>query len=222
MSKRQRGRRHRQVNRTPRPVGPAVRVTATREAAVPAARPRTPAAAPTTTGAPPAAVPEPARAGDTAPGPQAARPQATVAGPATPPERRLPSPEPASAPDCDPMGAAPSESATVPAPAHAPESLGVLFRTPARDGGLGQSAARTWQEVKEAGADGLTVEELSARVGYQSRTIAKHLLGLAEHGVVEQHAPDRWRPVSPHADPGDGPPAAAAQAATTDRVPQHA
>ncbi|RCG18599.1 hypothetical protein DTL70_25925 [Streptomyces diacarni] len=219
MSKRQRGRRHRQVDRTPRPVGPAVRVTATREAAVPAARPRTPAAAPTT-GAPPAAVPEPARGGDTAPGPEAARPQAAVAEPATPPERRLPSPEPAPAADSDPMGAAPSAPAAVPAPGHAPESLGVLFRTPARDGGLGQSAARTWQEVKEAGADGVTVEELSARVGYQSRTIAKHLLGLAEHGVVEQHAPDRWRPVSQDADPDDGPPAAAA--ATADRVPQHA
>ncbi|MGY1439179.1 hypothetical protein [Streptomyces reniochalinae] len=217
MSKRQRGRRHRQVNRTPRPVGPAVRVTATRAAAVPAARPRTPAADPTTTGLPPAAVPEPARAGDTAPAPETARPQDHVAGPVTPP-----APEPAAEPGPDPVGVAPSAPTTVPAPAHAPASLGVLFRTPARDGGLGQSAARTWQEVTEAGTDGLTVEELSARVGYQSRTIAKHLLGLAEHGVVEQHAPDRWRAVSQDADSGDGPPVAAAEAGTVDRVPQHA
>lgn len=190
MSKLQKGRRHRKVNRTPRPVGPATRATATRATTVRTApAPEQPERAP---------VPEPA----SAPGSTSAPVAASV-------------PDPAPAPD-----AVPAPAASVPAPTRPPESLGALFRTPAREGGLGQSAARTWEEVRHAGSAGVTVEELAARVGYQSRTIAKHLLGLAEHGVVEQHAPDRWRPVSPETDSPDE--AATVTDVAAGPVPQHA
>lgn len=88
-----------------------------------------------------------------------------------------------------------------------------LFRTPARDGGLGQSAGRTWERVRAAGAAGTAVEELAAEVGYQERTVLKHLLGLAAHGLVEQYGPGRWRPV---------PDGAAETGADEARVPQRA
>ncbi|WP_078871549.1 hypothetical protein [Streptomyces caatingaensis] len=94
MSKRQKGRRHRRVNRTPRPVGPS--------------RPRT-------------------------------RPE---------PERTV-------VPD------------------------------------LGRHTARTWDGLCSYGTGGASVEELCAAVGYQPRTILKHVSGLAGQGLAEQRG-DRW------------------------------
>ncbi|MFI9204266.1 hypothetical protein [Streptomyces sp. NPDC053048] len=104
MSKRQKGRRHRRVNRTPRPVGSS---------------------------RPPAARPEPKR------------------------EPRQERPEPG------------------PVPA------------------LGRHEARTWDGLRARGQGGASVDELCAAVGYQARTIVKHVTGLAGHGLAEQRG-DRW------------------------------
>ncbi|WP_428815073.1 hypothetical protein SALCHL_005634 [Streptomyces albus subsp. chlorinus] len=197
MSKRQKGRKHRKVNRTPRPVGPAGRVTATRATARATASPR-----PTATDDRPAApVPEPSHE----PRPAGGREQVR---------------EPRPVHERASVGASEAASGSAPSsrPAPTPADLGALFRTPARDGGLGQSAARTWNQVRRAGAAGTTVEELAAEVGYQARTVLKHLQGLAEHGMVEECAPDRWRPA--HTTP-DAPDADSGTAADG-RVPQHA
>ncbi|UNZ16466.1 hypothetical protein [Streptomyces sp. 891-h] len=169
MSKRQKGRKHRRVNRTPRPVASATRARATRATGTLGTRTDAPAPRP---------APAPETSHQTAPqttAPQANAPQADAAG------------------------------------ARTPEAVGELFRTPVRDGGLGQSAGRTWERVREAGARGATVEELAAAVGYQERTVLKHLQGLAEHGLAEQDGTDRWRPA-----PG------ALAACGESRVPQHA
>ncbi|GHG82519.1 hypothetical protein [Streptomyces griseocarneus] len=104
MSKRQKGRRHRRVNRTPRPVG--------------ASRPATARA-------------EPKR------------------------DVRQERPE------------------AVPAPA------------------LGRHEARTWDGLRAFGTDGASLDELCASVGYQPRTIAKHVTGLAGHGLAELRG-ERW------------------------------
>ncbi|MBO0653617.1 hypothetical protein J1792_12730 [Streptomyces triculaminicus] len=105
MSKRQKGRRHRRINRTPRPVG--------------ASRPAT-------------ARPEPKR------------------------DARHERPE-----------AAPTPAA------------------------LGRHEARTWDGLRAFGDDGASLDELCASVGYQPRTIAKHVNGLAGHGLAVLRG-DRW------------------------------
>ncbi|MEW2218578.1 hypothetical protein AB0939_04575 [Streptomyces sp. NPDC006990] len=182
MSKRQKGRRHRTVDRTPRPVGSAVRARSVRATA----------------------------ADRTAP--DAAAPDRTAAHGTAPHRTEAPATRPVPAPGGTPLGT--SEAAPrsgpgqrpqrAPRPPSGSEAADELFRTPARDGGLGQSAGRTWDRVRAAGASGTTVEELSASVGYQERTVLKHLLGLAEHGLAEQHGPGRWRPVCEDgAEPGD-------------------
>ncbi|CAL9617885.1 helix-turn-helix domain-containing protein [Streptomyces sp. enrichment culture] len=191
MSKRQKGRRHRKVNRTPRPVGPANRATATRATA---GRP--------TTGTGPAPAPATDHPADRPATPAPRSAPAPAAGP-------QPAPEPAPAQDNTAAREPDRAPDGEPQPGPWDEAISALFRTPARDGGLGQSAARTWEQVRRSGAAGTTVEELAAGVGYQSRTILRHLQGLAEHGIVEQHAPDRWRPVRP-------------EGAAAPRVPQHA
>ncbi|MCM2417328.1 hypothetical protein [Streptomyces sp. RKAG293] len=132
MSKHQKGRRHRTVNRNPRPAGPAR----------PPAAPRTPAAG--------RVVPEEEQG--------ATRTPETSAQPAK-----------AAKPD------APRAS------------------EPVADGGLGHHAARTWEEVRSAGDGGITVEELCTAVGYQSRTVLKHLKVLAQDGLAEPFG-ERWRP----------------------------
>ncbi|MBO8186199.1 hypothetical protein [Streptomyces spirodelae] len=155
MSKRQKGRKHRRVNRTPRPVASATRARAARATGTPGDLPDAPAPRP---------APAPETSHGTAPtqtpAPQANAPQAAAEAAGT----------------------------------RTPQAVGELFRTPVRDGGLGQSAGRTWERVREAGARGTTVEELAAAVGYQERTVLKHLQGLAEHGLAEQDGTDRWRP----------------------------
>ncbi|MEV4439398.1 hypothetical protein AB0K09_10305 [Streptomyces sp. NPDC049577] len=76
-------------------------------------------------------------------------------------------------------------------------------RIPARTvPGLGRHEARTWDGLLAVGAAGASVEELCASVGYQARTILKHVNGLAGHGLAELRG-DRWyataetQPVSP-------------------------
>ncbi|SER96914.1 helix-turn-helix transcriptional regulator [Streptomyces qinglanensis] len=183
MSKRQKGRKHRTVNRTPRPVGSAVRARPVRATA----------------------------ADRTAPDRTAAERTAAAHGPAVrteaPAHRPVPAPgddTPRGTPETAPRTAPDPAPESAPQPAPGPGAADELFRTPARDGGLGQSAGRTWDRVRAAGASGTTVEELSASVGYQERTVLKHLLGLAEHGLAEQHGPGRWRPVSEGTEAGDG------------------
>ncbi|MCA6095916.1 hypothetical protein LE181_27605 [Streptomyces sp. SCA3-4] len=109
MSKRQKGRRHRRVNRTPRPVG--------------STRPST------------------------------ARPESR-------PEQR-------------------QEARTEPRP------------VPVSVPGLGRHEARTFDGLRALGDGGASVDELCAAVGYQARTILKHVNGLAGHGLAELRG-DRW------------------------------
>ncbi|MEV5510592.1 hypothetical protein [Streptomyces orinoci] len=99
MSRRQKGRRHRKVNRTPRPVGSSR--------------------------------------------PYAVRPQAQ------PPQPRAVAPE------------------------------------------LGRHVIRTWDGLRSCGPGGASVADLSAAVGYQPRTILKHINGLVSQGLAEQRG-DRW------------------------------
>ncbi|MCC3775932.1 hypothetical protein [Streptomyces sp. UNOB3_S3] len=115
MSKRQKGRRHRRVNRTPRPVGPSRR------------------------------------------------------GPARPeprPEHRSES-----------RAEACPEPRAEARPGPAPE--------------LGRHEARTWDGLLARGAEGASVDELCVAVGYQARTILKHVTGLAGHGLAELRD-ERW------------------------------
>ncbi|MFJ4437728.1 hypothetical protein [Streptomyces sp. NPDC088923] len=150
----QKGRKHRQVNRTPRPVTRtgAARLTA---AAGGPERPR-PAGTPAATTATAATTP-------------AARDAGTSAAP-----------EPAAAPEA-------------PVPARRPAlvvELGDLF-APAAAGGLGRSAARTFAQLREGGTEGLALDQLAERAGFQPNTVGKHLSGLAERGVAQQRG-ERW------------------------------
>lgn len=159
----QKGRKHRTVNRTPRPVS--------RSGAA-----RTPvAAAPTgREGA--------ARA--------ATRPAATATTPATAPAAPAPA-APAPAPS------AAAADAPVPAGRTVPDAE--LF-APASSGGLGRSAARTWEQLRAGGATGLALEELAERAGYQPATVGKHLGGLADRGLAELRE-ERWYPAASSAVP---------------------
>lgn len=56
---------------------------------------------------------------------------------------------------------------------------------------LGRHEARTWDGLQACGDGGASVDELCASVGYQSRTILKHVQGLAGHGLAELRG-DRW------------------------------
>lgn len=143
----QKGRKHRTVNRTPRPVAPV----RTAPAAAPAASPVPPAPSGT-------AVPAPVPAPAAPPGASTARPPA-------------PAPAPA--------------AAAVPAPAEPrPE-----------ESGLARTALKTLQELRAAGSDGTTIDALSASVGYQPATIARHIDSLAAHHLVHQRD-GRWYAVA--------------------------
>ncbi|MFI9724477.1 hypothetical protein ACIHFE_33425 [Streptomyces sp. NPDC052396] len=56
---------------------------------------------------------------------------------------------------------------------------------------LGRHTARTWDGLRSCGAGGASVEDLSAAVGYQPRTILKHVQGLLSQGLAERRG-DRW------------------------------
>lgn len=62
---------------------------------------------------------------------------------------------------------------------------------PAREGGLGRSAAQTWRHLQDRGPEGASLEELCEVVGYQQPTVAKHVSGLADHSLVQQRD-GRW------------------------------
>ncbi|MEU7137418.1 hypothetical protein [Streptomyces sp. NPDC046261] len=57
--------------------------------------------------------------------------------------------------------------------------------------GLGRHEARTFDGLRALGDGGASVDELCAAVGYQARTIVKHVNGLAQHGLVELRG-ERW------------------------------
>ncbi|MFF5131578.1 hypothetical protein ACFY41_32230 [Streptomyces syringium] len=122
MSKRQKGRRHRKVNRTPRPVG------------------------------------------SSRPGPSRA--------------------EPRSEPRVESRAEARAEAR--PEPPAEPRAV-VSAGTP----DLGRHEARTWEGLRASGVEGASVDELCAAVGYQARTVLKHVNGLAAYGMAERRG-DRW------------------------------
>ncbi|MFH8371477.1 MerR family transcriptional regulator [Streptomyces sp. NPDC018031] len=136
MGKHKKGRKHRTVNRTPRPVGPARRPTA-----------RIPAASAA------------AAVSETNPVREHRAEKAVTFGADRAPTRK--------------------------------ETEGELSHDTSGDAGLGRHANRTWHQLQAVGAAGTTVEELSVAVGYQSRTILKHLKTMAGHGMAEQRG-DRW------------------------------
>ena len=166
MSKRQKGRKHRTVNRTPRPVGPArhdraaTPVTRTSAATAPA---------PATTSAPASAAKTPAP-----------KTSATETSAAETPAAKAPTP--ASKAPAAPPGTSGTEEA------HAP-----VFTRAARDGGLGRPAARTWDELQVHRQKGAEVGELSDSAGFTAATIRKHLTGLERYGLAEQRD-GRWYP----------------------------
>ncbi|MEU4096262.1 hypothetical protein [Streptomyces sp. NPDC026673] len=145
----QKGRRHRTVNRTPRPVAPV----SAAEAATPAVTPAPP----------PAPAPAPAPVPTPAP---------------------LPVPAPAPAPTPSPVPA--PAAATVPPPAGP---------RPEEAAGLARTALKTLQQLRAAGSDGTTIDALSASVGYQPTTIARHIDSLAAHHLVHQRD-GRWYAVT--------------------------
>ncbi|MFI0738791.1 hypothetical protein ACH4PU_12010 [Streptomyces sp. NPDC021100] len=156
MSKRQKGRRHRRVNRTPRPVGggssrPEARWGARQEGRVESRQE----------------------------GRGEARADARGEGGADVRVGALAEPRSEAG-----AGAPAAAGADVPPPA------GVRAR-PAAVPGLGRHEARTWDGLRSRGADGASVDDLCAVVGYQPRTILKHVAGLAGHGLAEQRG-DRW------------------------------
>ncbi|MFF9502355.1 hypothetical protein [Streptomyces sp. NPDC014656] len=60
------------------------------------------------------------------------------------------------------------------------------------EGGLGHPAQRTWNALKSARARESRVEELCEAVGFTPRTVARHLEGLAAHGLAVQEAGGGW------------------------------
>ncbi|MEU6344712.1 hypothetical protein ABZ883_27605 [Streptomyces sp. NPDC046977] len=135
----QKGRKHRTVNRTPRPVAAAAPV-----AGRPVARPVSPSSAPA---AAPARGPAPV---------EAAVPVAPAPRSEQSPERRPePQPEPA----------------------------------------LPRTALKTLEQLRAAGGDGTTIDDLSATVGYQPATIVRHIDTLVAAELVHQRD-GRWYAVS--------------------------
>ncbi|MBT2387326.1 hypothetical protein [Streptomyces sp. ISL-11] len=59
------------------------------------------------------------------------------------------------------------------------------------DPGLGRHATRTWEGLRAYGEAGASLDELAEAVGYQARTILKHVTGLAGQGLAELRD-DRW------------------------------
>lgn len=182
MSRRQKGRKHREVNRTPRPVGrPPLRL--------PGTSPRT-----HRTAAPPAArTAEPLRAPDEIwrryEPPRRGAEQETA--------RVADTPRPSAAPEPSPAGLAPASATSVPQ-ARQMQPPAPLFALPVRSGGLGLPAARTWQALRESGPAGASVADLSTRAGFTTPTVVRHLRALAGAGLARA-AGDAWHPTE--ADP---------------------
>ncbi|MBC2879590.1 MULTISPECIES: hypothetical protein [Streptomyces] len=172
MSKRQKGRRHRRVNRTPRPVGggssrPKARWGARQEGRAESRQE--------------GGVEARADARVEARGEGRVEAQAEARGVGGADARVEALVEPRSEAGA---GAPAAAGADVPSPA------GPRAR-PAAVPGLGRHEARTWDGLRSRGADGASVDDLCASVGYQPRTILKHVAGLAGHGLAERRG-DRW------------------------------
>ncbi|MFF7209152.1 hypothetical protein ACFZAU_01285 [Streptomyces sp. NPDC008238] len=63
------------------------------------------------------------------------------------------------------------------------------------ESGLARTALKTLQQLRAAGSDGTTIDALSASVGYQPATIARHIDSLAAHHLVHQRD-GRWYAVT--------------------------
>ncbi|MEU1620265.1 helix-turn-helix transcriptional regulator [Streptomyces sp. NPDC005722] len=63
------------------------------------------------------------------------------------------------------------------------------------ESGLARTALKTLQQLRAAGSDGTTIDALSASVGYQPATIARHIDSLAAHHLVHQRD-GRWYAVA--------------------------
>ncbi|MEU8779541.1 hypothetical protein [Streptomyces sp. NPDC048606] len=59
------------------------------------------------------------------------------------------------------------------------------------DGGLGRPAERTWSALKAAGRE-IAMEELCQATGFAPRTTARHLQGLARHGLAVHGEHGDW------------------------------
>ncbi|MGW8376621.1 hypothetical protein [Streptomyces sp. ODS28] len=207
MSKRQKGRKHRTVNRTPRPAGPGrerarepERTAATTAQATTAQATTAQATTAQATTAPATTAPAPAHAGGgerPAP-PGTAKAQATARD-TTPAQATKPAssttpaqgaPGERTKAEAAPAGAA---AGTAAGAASGGEQYAPVFTSPAKEGGLGRTAARTWEALGESGEGGSTAEELSGSAGYTPATVRKHLSGLARYGLAEQRG-DRWYP----------------------------
>ncbi|WP_274560756.1 hypothetical protein [Streptomyces spiramyceticus] len=81
---------------------------------------------------------------------------------------------------------------SVTAQAAAVPDTGTAFRS-VSEGGIGRPAERTWQQLKSRADTGMSIDELSAVVGYQPATISRHVDGLAAHRLAHQRD-GRWYP----------------------------
>ncbi|MFD6418290.1 hypothetical protein [Streptomyces sp. NPDC060194] len=185
MSK-QKSRRQRRVNRTPRPVT-ASGAALVADRALPAARRAD--RGPDLEGVV-------ARLGWARRGLPGQRATETAQSPATGPR-----PEPAARPEARPDG--PSRPEPRPEVTPRPEPAGPVFLRPARDGGLGLPAHRTWTALRAAGPAGLDPAALAAAAGFTRRTVAKHLEGLVRHGLAAETA-GTWV-AHAQTDPADAP-----------------
>lgn len=181
MSRHRKGRRHRKVNMTPRPVGRAGSPRAVPQATSGRERPVIVREEEPTIGkndrATPAVPVTPAR--DVAPGRErdvAPSPEQDVA----------PSPE--------------QDGAPIPGQSKGDEEQpAVLIRV--RESGLSRHAVRTWEQLASAGADGSALDALCAAVGFQEATVLRHLKGLADQGLVVRDE-SLWRAIGASRTPG--------------------
>ncbi|MDX3234590.1 helix-turn-helix transcriptional regulator [Streptomyces sp. ME03-5709C] len=63
------------------------------------------------------------------------------------------------------------------------------------ESGLARTALKTLRQLRAAGRDGTTIDALSASVGFQPATIARHIDSLAAHHLVHQRD-GRWYAVT--------------------------
>ncbi|MDX2644946.1 hypothetical protein PV341_15520, partial [Streptomyces sp. PA03-1a] len=93
--------------------------------------------------------------------------------------------------------AAPPGASTTRPPSPAPAAAVVPAPAEPRleESGLARTALKTLQELRAAGSDGTTIDALSASVGYQPATIARHIDSLAAHHLVQQRD-GRWYAVT--------------------------
>lgn len=183
MSRHRKGRRHRTVNMTPRPVG---------RAGVPRAVP------PATAGREEVAagrVTSPAGREQRAAGrgePAAGRAEARAGS-----ETARRADEGVSTPAHAPL---PGQSQPLPGQSQGDEEYPAVLRR-VRESGLSRHAVSTWEQLASAGVKGSALDELCAAVGFQEATVLRHLKGLADQGLVVREE-DRWRATGAGGEPG--------------------